>query len=58
MLRTPPHSGDPADRIGQLLVVVRVGLVATLTARCVAGLASQVRWQRPGLATGPREVMS
>jgi hypothetical protein len=53
MLRTPPHPGDPASRTAQLLAAVGVTLVTALTALCGAGLASQVHWQRPGLATGP-----
>jgi hypothetical protein len=53
MLRTPPHPGDQADRTERLLAAVRVALVAALTALDAAGLASQVRWQRPGLPTGP-----
>jgi hypothetical protein len=41
MLRTPPHPGDQADRTQRLLAAGRVAL------------ASQVRWPRPGLPTGP-----
>jgi hypothetical protein len=36
MLRTPPHSGDPADRTERLLAAVRVALVAALTALVLA----------------------
>jgi hypothetical protein len=58
MLRTPPHlatSEPTADRTDQLLAAVRVVAAAltALTALCAAGLARQVHWQRPGLATGP-----
>ena len=53
MLRTPPHPGDQASRIDRRLGAVRVTLAAALTALCADGLDSRVRWQRPGLATGP-----
>jgi hypothetical protein len=53
MLRTPPHPADQADRTQRLLAAVGVALVAALTASDAAGLASQVRWQRPGLSTHP-----
>jgi hypothetical protein len=53
MLRTPPHPGDQADRTERLLAAGRVALVAALTGSDAAGLASQVRWPRPGLPTGP-----
>jgi hypothetical protein len=53
MLLTPPHPSDPADRTERLLAKVRVALVAALTALDAAGLVSQLRWQRPGLPTGP-----
>jgi hypothetical protein len=49
MLRTPPHPGDPADRIERLLASIRV----TLTAQGAAGQAVQVRWPRPDLPTRP-----
>jgi hypothetical protein len=52
MLRPPPHPGDPAARTERLLARVRV---ATLTAVPAAGLAGQVRWQRPGLTTHPAQ---
>jgi hypothetical protein len=38
------------------LPAVRIALVATLTALDAAGLASQVRWQRPGLSTHPAQA--
>jgi hypothetical protein len=53
MLRIPPHPGDQADGTERLLARVRVASVTALTALHAAGLASQVHWQRPGLATGP-----
>jgi hypothetical protein len=56
MLRTPPHPADQADRTHRLLPAVRIALVATLTALDAAGLASQVRWQRPGLSTHPAQA--
>jgi hypothetical protein len=56
MLRPPPHPGDQADRTERLLDAVRVALVAALTASDAAGLASQVRWQRPGLSTHPAQA--
>jgi hypothetical protein len=46
MLRTPPHPAEPAHRTERLLG-------AALTALHAAGLDSQIRWQRPGLSTGP-----
>jgi hypothetical protein len=36
MLRTPPHSAEPADRTERLLAAVRVALVAALTALVLA----------------------
>jgi hypothetical protein len=36
MLRTAPHSGDPADRTERLLAAVRVALVAALTTLVLA----------------------
>jgi hypothetical protein len=53
MLRTPPHPADQTDRIQRLPAAVGVALVTALTASDAAGLANQVCWQRPGLATGP-----
>jgi hypothetical protein len=53
MLRIPPHPADQTDRTERLLASILVTLIATLTARCAAGLADQVRWQRPGLPAGP-----
>jgi hypothetical protein len=49
MLRPPSHPGDPADPAERLFASIR----ATLTARCAAGRAVQVRWPRPGLPTRP-----
>jgi hypothetical protein len=56
MLRPPPHPADQADRTQQLLAAVRVVPVAVLTASDAAGLASQLRWQRPGLSTHPAQA--
>jgi hypothetical protein len=56
MLRTPPHPGDPADRIERLLARNLVTLIDTRTAQCAARLADQVHWQRPGLPTPPAQA--
>jgi hypothetical protein len=56
MLRTPPHPADQTDRTQRLLAAVGVALVATLTTSDAAGLASQVRWQRPGLSAHPAQA--
>jgi hypothetical protein len=42
MLRSPPHSGDPADRTERLLAAVRVAPVAALTALVLAIVALDV----------------
>jgi hypothetical protein len=56
MLGIPPHPGDPADRTERLLASILVTSIATGTARCAAGLADQVHWQRPGLPTRPAQA--
>ena len=56
MLRTPPYPADQADRTERLLPAVGVALVAALIASDAAGLASQVRGQRPGLSTHPAQA--
>jgi len=56
MLRTPPRPGDPAAPAERLLASIGVTLIATRTARCAAGLADRVRWQRPGLPTRPAQA--
>jgi hypothetical protein len=68
LLGSPPDGWRPCTAPGQAWTDPELVLRWTCTrhrrqliALHAAGLADQVRWQRPGLATGPtssREVMS